>query len=81
MSNKSIPTKAYNETLITLILKSLNEVFPVNCRPIRLCNTTYKILAKIICNRLKAIPLEILNQTQGAFIQGKCVIDNVYVTL
>lgn len=79
--NNNIPLQAYNEITITLIPKAKNPCFPFDWGPISLCNTTYKILAKIICNIFKQILSDILNQTQDTFTQCREVYDNAYVVL
>ena len=45
----------FNETLITLIPKYLGADCLAAFRPISLCNTIYKIVTKIIVNRLRPL--------------------------
>lgn len=54
---------------------------PYEWRPIGLCNTTYKIVTKLICNRLKPIIHQILEANPGAFTLGKGPVDNTCVVL
>lgn len=42
-----------NQTLIALIPKSENPTSMANLRPISLCNTTYKIISKILVSRIR----------------------------
>ena len=49
---KNIP-KNLNKTLIALIPKQLGPESINHYRPISLCNTIYKIVTKILVNRLK----------------------------
>jgi hypothetical protein len=44
-----------NSTFLALILKEKGSLSFNRFRPISLCNTNYKILTKIIANRMKAI--------------------------
>lgn len=46
-------------------------------RPISLCNTTYKIVARAITNRLKTVLGNFIDPYQSAFIQGKSITDNI----
>lgn len=46
-------------------------------RPISLCNTTYKIISKVMFKRLKRIMPEIISETQEAFFKGRLVSDNI----
>jgi hypothetical protein len=44
-----------NSTYITLFLKGDSQVFMKDLRPIALCNVLYKVVAKVLSNRLKNV--------------------------
>ncbi|XP_060190667.1 uncharacterized protein LOC132619937 [Lycium barbarum] len=46
-------------------------------RPISLCNTLSKIIAKILSNRIGKILPDIISPNQSGFIQGRSITDNV----
>ncbi|KAL0451687.1 UNVERIFIED_CONTAM: hypothetical protein Slati_1146800 [Sesamum latifolium] len=46
-------------------------------RPIAFCNVIYKIITKILVNRLKVVLDKIMDQTQNAFIPGRSISDNI----
>ena len=47
--------KAFNATFLTLIPKEAGVDSPDKFRPILLCNVIYKIISKVIANRLKPL--------------------------
>ena len=46
-------------------------------RPISLCNASYKILAKLLANRLKLLLGKLISPLQGGFVKGRHLVDNV----
>eukprot|EP00253_Pinus_taeda_P022097 PITA_22097 len=48
-------TKTLNSTFLALVPKEENSHTPEKFRPIALCNVIYKIISKVIANRLKPI--------------------------
>ena len=63
--------KALNSTMITLIPKENEATTLDNYRPIALCNVVYKIISKVIANRLKPLLPTLISQEQAVFIEGR----------
>jgi hypothetical protein len=66
-----------NSSFLALIPKERGATSFDRFRPISLCNTSYKILTKIIANRLKNILPAIIPENQGGFIKGRHIMDNI----
>ena len=49
-------------------------------RPISLIRVFYKILAKLLAERLKPIMSNIISETQSAFIKGHSILEVVLIT-
>lgn len=61
--------KEFNKTNICLIPKVLKPVKLTEFRPISLCNVAYKVIAKIMANRLKRVLPTVISETQAAFVK------------
>lgn len=78
MSDLAFPAEL-NDTTIVLIPKKENTNAMKDLRPIALCNILYKVIAKVLANRLKDILPDIITENQSAFVPGRNISDNVLV--
>ena len=69
--------KELNKTNIVLIPKIDNPQVIKDFRPISLCNVAYKIVSKLLSNRLKPILASIIAPNQSAFLKGRLISDNI----
>ncbi|GKV26314.1 hypothetical protein SLEP1_g35645 [Rubroshorea leprosula] len=66
-----------NVSYITLVPKKKNPTTLQEYRPITMVGCLYKILAKILSNRLKKVIGKIINSSQSAFLEGRQLVDGV----
>ena len=71
--------KSINHTFITLIPKVTNPKTVAQFKPISLCNVIYKILSKVLVNRLKPILNSIISEAQSASIADRIITDNILI--
>lgn len=69
-SNTYVPL-SWGTTLLCLIPKTENAHMASHFRPLRLCQTHYRIITKTLVNRIKPHLPSIISPFQGAFIPGR----------
>jgi len=70
-----------NITNISLIPKGSTQVSMKDWRPITLCNVLYKIISKVLANRLKKVLPKCISDNQSAFVSGRSILDNAMVAI
>ncbi|KAK4276373.1 hypothetical protein QN277_019329 [Acacia crassicarpa] len=72
--------KELNATNIVLIPKIVKLEGVHHFRPIGLCNVAYKLIAKILTNRLMELMENIISCNQRVFMVGRMIQDNIILT-
>ncbi|KAF7149839.1 hypothetical protein RHSIM_Rhsim02G0125400 [Rhododendron simsii] len=71
--------KEVSQTNVTFIPKVPNLESMNQLRPISLCRFIYKVVSKVLTNRLQPFIPEIISEQQSAFIHGRQIQDNIIV--
>lgn len=74
---KGFLPKGLNATILALVPKTEEARELKNYRPIACCNLLYKVISKIIANRLKTILPQLIKLNQSAFVQQRLLMENV----
>uniref|UniRef100_A0A803Q7A9 Reverse transcriptase n=1 Tax=Cannabis sativa TaxID=3483 RepID=A0A803Q7A9_CANSA len=69
-----------SEANVVLIPKKKNPELMSDPPPIALCNVMYKIITKVMFNRMKLIINTVISENQSVFIPGRLISDNVLVS-
>jgi len=75
-TNKTI-LKALNTTFLALIPKQGLAQTPDRFSPIALCNMVYKIISKVVSNRLKPLLPSLVLGEQYGYVEGRKIINNI----
>ncbi|GKV24336.1 hypothetical protein SLEP1_g33963 [Rubroshorea leprosula] len=69
--------KGLNSSYIMLVPKKKNPTYLKEFRPISMVGCLFKILAKVLANRLYKVIGKVISVSQSAFIKGRQLVDSV----
>lgn len=68
-----------NHTYLALIPSVSSPISMNNCRPISLCNVLYKLMSKVLANKVKGVLHDIISSNQSVFILVRLITDNIII--
>jgi len=71
---------AFNRTFLTLIPKEEKVETPHKFLPIYLCNVIYKLISKLITERLKPLFPSLISTEKTCYVEGRQILDNIILT-
>jgi hypothetical protein len=71
--------KYFNATFLVLIPKEKEANTTEKFKPIAICNVIYKIVSKLVANRLKPLLKYIVSKEKGGFVEGRQVLDGIFI--
>ena len=71
--------KGGNASFIALIPKKQTPLGLDDYRPISLVGCVYKIISKILANRIKNVLPKVIDNSQSAFIKGRGLMNSILV--
>lgn len=71
--------KQWNHASIALVPKSSHASSVNDYRPISCCTVFYKVISKILVNRMRSVVGKLVDGAQAAFIQGRSIVDNIHL--
>ncbi|RVX21268.1 putative ribonuclease H protein [Vitis vinifera] len=72
-------TPRVNATFLVLVPKRGGAEDLKDFRPISLVGSLYKLLAKVLANRIKKVMGKVISESQNAFVEGRQILDAVLI--
>lgn len=69
--------KALNTSFISLIPKQDSSQFADKFRPITLCNVVYKIISKVVANKIRTLLPHLVSKEHAGYVEGRKILNNI----
>jgi len=69
--------KALNAAFISLIPKQDSVQMADKYKPIALCNVVYKIISKVVANRLRPLLSHLVSEEHACYVEGRQILNNI----
>ena len=71
--------KSLNATFFSLIPKKVDASNIRDFRPISLIGSVYKLLSKVLANRMRLVLDDVISESQNSFVGGRQILDSVLI--
>ena len=75
----SVFERSLNASFLTLIPKKCNAINIKDFRPISLVGSVYKLLSKVLANRLRVDLENLTSESQNSFVGGRQILDSMLI--
>lgn len=75
----TFPAHLSKTNIVLIPKKSVHESMG-DLRPIALCNVVYKVVSKVMANRMKMVLNMVISETQSVFVPGRMITNNIMVS-
>ena len=75
----SVFDQSLNASFLTLIPKKCNAINIKDFCPINLAGSVYKLLSKVLANRLRVVLDNLISETQNSFVGGRQILDSMLI--
>lgn len=77
--NSGVLSEGLNDTLVALIPKVKHPEKPSKFRPISFCNVAYKVITKVLTNKIKEVIHQVIAPKQNSFVSDRQIVENIEI--